>query len=85
MLTLIEGDTAEMKVAREETFAPLAPVFKFRTADDVIAMANDTEFGLGHISSPSVSNSSALAQWDKRFLSESIASYLPYHCHDTCR
>ena len=35
-----------MKVAREETFAPLAPVFKFETADEVIAMANDTEFGL---------------------------------------
>ena len=46
MPTLIEGVTAEMKVAREETFAPLAPVFKFETADDVIAMANDTEFGL---------------------------------------
>ena len=46
MPTLIEGVTAEMKVAREETFGPLAPVFKFETADDVIAMANDTEFGL---------------------------------------
>ncbi len=35
-----------MKVAREETFAPLAPVFRFETAEEVIAMANDTEFGL---------------------------------------
>jgi succinate-semialdehyde dehydrogenase / glutarate-semialdehyde dehydrogenase len=85
MPTLIEGDTAEMKVAREGTFARLASVCKFQIADDVIAMANNTEFGLGPISLPSVSNRSALAQWDKRFLSESIASYLPRHCHDTCR
>ncbi|MNE94374.1 Glutarate-semialdehyde dehydrogenase DavD [compost metagenome] len=35
-----------MKVAREETFAPLAPVFKFETTDEVIELANDTEFGL---------------------------------------
>jgi succinate-semialdehyde dehydrogenase/glutarate-semialdehyde dehydrogenase len=35
-----------MKVAREETFAPLAPVFKFESVDEVIALANDTEFGL---------------------------------------
>jgi succinate-semialdehyde dehydrogenase/glutarate-semialdehyde dehydrogenase len=35
-----------MKVAREETFAPLAPVFRFETEEEVIAMANDTEFGL---------------------------------------
>ena len=35
-----------MKVAREETFGPLAPVFKFEDEADVIAQANDTEFGL---------------------------------------
>ncbi|HVK92644.1 MAG TPA: aldehyde dehydrogenase family protein, partial [Mycoplana sp.] len=35
-----------MKVAREETFGPLAPLFRFDTVDDVIAQANDTEFGL---------------------------------------
>jgi succinate-semialdehyde dehydrogenase / glutarate-semialdehyde dehydrogenase len=46
MPTLIEGVTTKMKVAREETFAPLAPVFKFETVDEVIALANDTEFGL---------------------------------------
>jgi len=38
--------TSRMKVAREETFAPLAPVFKFESIDEVIALANDTEFGL---------------------------------------
>src|SRR3546814_20549937 len=35
-----------MAVAREETFGPLAPVFRFETEDEVIAMANDTPFGL---------------------------------------
>ncbi|MQB07930.1 NAD-dependent succinate-semialdehyde dehydrogenase [Agrobacterium tumefaciens] len=44
--TLLSGVTQNMKVAREETFAPLAPVFRFETVDEVIEMANDTEFGL---------------------------------------
>src|SRR3546814_1993783 len=35
-----------MAVAREETFGPLAPLFRFETEDEVVAMANDTEFGL---------------------------------------
>ncbi|WP_455287822.1 NADP-dependent succinate-semialdehyde dehydrogenase [Cupriavidus necator] len=35
-----------MLVAREETFGPLAPLFRFDTEDEVVAMANDTEFGL---------------------------------------
>ena len=35
-----------MKAAREETFGPLAPLFKFETEDEVIGYANDTEFGL---------------------------------------
>ena len=44
--TIMTGVTQDMKVAREETFGPLAPLFKFDTVDDVIAMANDTIFGL---------------------------------------
>jgi succinate semialdehyde dehydrogenase (EC 1.2.1.16) len=35
-----------MLVAKEETFGPMAPVFKFETEEEAIAMANDTEFGL---------------------------------------
>ena len=35
-----------MKVAREETFGPLAPLFRFETDEEAIPMANDTEFGL---------------------------------------
>ena len=44
--TVISGATAEMMVAREETFGPLAPIFTFDTEAEVIARANDTEFGL---------------------------------------
>ena len=44
--TIITGATGEMKVAREETFGPVAPLFKFDTEDEVIEMANNTEFGL---------------------------------------
>ncbi|WP_108259581.1 NAD-dependent succinate-semialdehyde dehydrogenase [Mangrovicoccus ximenensis] len=44
--TVLTGVTQEMAVAREETFGPLAPLFRFETDDEVVAMANDTEFGL---------------------------------------
>src|SRR5690606_29625372 len=44
--TVISGVTQAMKVAREETFAPLAPIITFRDEDEVIAMANDSEYGL---------------------------------------
>ena len=44
--TVIADTTPDMMVAREETFGPLAPLFRFKTDADVIAMANDTEFGL---------------------------------------
>jgi succinate-semialdehyde dehydrogenase / glutarate-semialdehyde dehydrogenase len=35
-----------MKIAKEETFGPVAPLFLFETEEEVIEMANDTEFGL---------------------------------------
>ena len=44
--TVVTGVTQDMKVAQEETFGPLAPLFKFDSVDDVITMANDTIFGL---------------------------------------
>ncbi|MBP6345708.1 MAG: NAD-dependent succinate-semialdehyde dehydrogenase [Neisseriaceae bacterium] len=44
--TIVKNVTQDMKVAKEETFGPLAPVFKFDTEDEVIGYANDTEFGL---------------------------------------
>ncbi|KUJ77981.1 NAD-dependent succinate-semialdehyde dehydrogenase [Ruegeria marisrubri] len=44
--TIVTGVTQDMKVAQEETFGPLAPLFKFEDEDEVIAMANDTIFGL---------------------------------------
>jgi succinate-semialdehyde dehydrogenase / glutarate-semialdehyde dehydrogenase len=44
--TLLRDVTADMAVAREETFGPVAPLFKFKTEDEAIAMANATEFGL---------------------------------------
>ena len=44
--TVLVGVTPAMRVAREETFGPVAPLFRFDTEEDVIKMANDTEFGL---------------------------------------
>ncbi|RWA62638.1 NAD-dependent succinate-semialdehyde dehydrogenase [Mesorhizobium sp.] len=44
--TVLTGVTSGMQVAREETFGPVAPLFRFDTVEDVIAQANDTEFGL---------------------------------------
>ncbi|MGC9420115.1 MAG: NAD-dependent succinate-semialdehyde dehydrogenase [Rhodovulum sp.] len=44
--TVVTGATQEMQFACEETFGPVAPLFQFETEDDVIAMANDTIFGL---------------------------------------
>jgi succinate-semialdehyde dehydrogenase/glutarate-semialdehyde dehydrogenase len=44
--TVLADVTAKMLVAREETFGPLAPLFRFKTEEEVIALVNDTEFGL---------------------------------------
>jgi succinate-semialdehyde dehydrogenase/glutarate-semialdehyde dehydrogenase len=44
--TVLRDVTPAMRVAKEETFGPVAPLFKFATEDEAIAMANDTEFGL---------------------------------------
>src|ERR1700759_2890038 len=44
--TVLAGVTPQMKVAKEETFGPLAPLFSFETDEQAVQMANDTEFGL---------------------------------------
>ncbi len=44
--TILTNVTKDMAVAREETFGPLAPLFKFSNDAEVVAQANDTEFGL---------------------------------------
>jgi succinate-semialdehyde dehydrogenase/glutarate-semialdehyde dehydrogenase len=44
--TVLTDVTRDMAVTHEETFGPVAPLFRFKTEDEAIAMANDTEFGL---------------------------------------
>jgi succinate-semialdehyde dehydrogenase/glutarate-semialdehyde dehydrogenase len=44
--TIVTGVTQDMLVSQEETFGPLAPLFRFETEEEVIAKANDTIFGL---------------------------------------
>ncbi|MEZ5984306.1 MAG: aldehyde dehydrogenase family protein, partial [Parvularculaceae bacterium] len=44
--TVLTGVTPAMLVAKDETFGPLAPLFKFETEEEAIKMANDTEYGL---------------------------------------
>jgi succinate-semialdehyde dehydrogenase/glutarate-semialdehyde dehydrogenase len=44
--TVIAGATPDMRFMKEEIFGPVAPVFKFETEEEVVKLANDTEFGL---------------------------------------
>jgi succinate-semialdehyde dehydrogenase / glutarate-semialdehyde dehydrogenase len=44
--TVMSGMTENMLVAKDETFGPLAPIFEFDTEEEVIRLANNTEFGL---------------------------------------
>jgi succinate-semialdehyde dehydrogenase/glutarate-semialdehyde dehydrogenase len=44
--TIVKGVTQDAKVATDETFGPLAPIFKFSTEEEVIGWANATEYGL---------------------------------------
>jgi succinate-semialdehyde dehydrogenase/glutarate-semialdehyde dehydrogenase len=44
--TVLANVTPEMMVSHEETFGPVAPLIRFKTEEEVIRLANDTEFGL---------------------------------------
>jgi succinate-semialdehyde dehydrogenase/glutarate-semialdehyde dehydrogenase len=44
--TILSGVTADMQVANDETFGPLAAIFEFKTEEEALQLANDTEFGL---------------------------------------
>ena len=44
--SILSGCTQQMRLSKEEIFGPVAPLFKFENDEDVIAMANDTEYGL---------------------------------------
>jgi succinate-semialdehyde dehydrogenase/glutarate-semialdehyde dehydrogenase len=44
--TILSNVDTKMAVTREETFGPVAPIFRFKSEDDAVRMANDTEFGL---------------------------------------
>ncbi|KAF6832957.1 succinate-semialdehyde dehydrogenase [Colletotrichum musicola] len=61
--TVLSGVTQEMVVSKDETFGPLAPVFQFETEDEVLEMANDTEFGLaGYFFSRDINRAMRVAQ-----------------------
>ena len=44
--TILTGITSEMAIAREETFGPVAPIMRFDSLEEAIAIGNETEFGL---------------------------------------
>jgi acyl-CoA reductase-like NAD-dependent aldehyde dehydrogenase len=44
--TILDGVTSDMRVAREETFGPVAPIMTFSTVEEALSIANETEFGL---------------------------------------
>ena len=44
--TVLTGVQADMLITKEETFGPVAPLYRFRTEEEAIRLANDTEFGL---------------------------------------
>ena len=64
--TVLSGVTAQMAVAREETFGPLCPVFRFETEAEVIEAANNTEYGLAAylFTSDTAANGTSAKPWN---------------------
>lgn len=61
--TVLSGVTAKMIVANDESFGPLAPIFEFGTEEEVLRLANDTEFGLaGYFFTRDISKAHRVAQ-----------------------
>jgi len=61
--TLLVGATTEMRIASEETFGPVAPIFKFDTEEEAIELANATEFGLaGYFFSRDIGRATRVAE-----------------------
>ena len=61
--TVLSGVTPDMMVSREETFGPLAPIFQFETEQEVLQLANDSEFGLaGYFFSQDIARAMRVAQ-----------------------
>lgn len=61
--TVLSGVSPQAIVSKDETFGPLAPIFEFSTEDEVVEMANDTEFGLaGYFYSQNVNKVTRVAQ-----------------------
>ena len=61
--TVISGVNANMAVSNEETFGPLAPIFAFDTEEEVLRLANDTDFGLaGYFFTRDISKAHRVAQ-----------------------
>ncbi|KAJ5377206.1 Aldehyde/histidinol dehydrogenase [Penicillium cataractarum] len=61
--TVLTGVAEEMKVSQEETFGPLAPIFAFESEEEVVRLANNTEFGLaGYLYSRDIGRVMRLAQ-----------------------
>jgi succinate-semialdehyde dehydrogenase/glutarate-semialdehyde dehydrogenase len=75
--TVLSGVTADMKVAQDETFGPLAAIFEFDTEEEVIQLANDTPFGLaGYFFSRDVSCCARVCQ-SASLLAQALRSCCP--------
>jgi aldehyde dehydrogenase (NAD+) len=59
--TVFSGVTSNMRIAKEETFGPVATVFKYDTLDEAIRMANDTDYGLSAVISGEPSEAAKVA------------------------